>query len=95
VVKSTPSDQLMHRVREIVAAIFDVPLEDVTPASSSETIEAWDSLGRLVLTVELEQEFGVQVTPEETEQLSSVSAIVAWLSMYDTGEIRREPSWAG
>ena len=73
------SDFLVTRVCQIVATIFDVPIDGITPASSPETIERWDSLGRLVLTVELEQEFGVVVTPEEGERLTSIGAIVAWL----------------
>ena len=69
----------MDRVREIVATIFDVPLEAVSPESSTGSIERWDSLGRLVLTVELEQEFGVEIAPEESERVGSVQEIVAWL----------------
>jgi acyl carrier protein len=72
--------QLIERVREIVATIFDVPRETVTAESSPATIERWDSLGRLVLTVELEQEFGVEVPPEQSEQLTTIGAIVDWLA---------------
>lgn len=75
------NELLMERVLEIVAAIFDVPAAEITAESSPETIERWDSLGRLVLTVELEQEFGVEVLPEQSEWLTSVGAIVAWLAM--------------
>jgi|SRR5438445_5433210 len=72
-------DQLLSRLRGIVATIFDVPLEQVTSESSPETIEKWDSLGRLLLTIELEQEFGVQLTPEQTEEMTSIGAIAAVL----------------
>lgn len=90
-VEGMERDRLTARVREIVATIFDLPLEEVTAESSPENIERWDSLGRLVLTVELEQEFGVQVPPEESEQLTSLGAIVAWLTINATGTIPLQP----
>ena len=73
------SDGFSNRVREIVSTIFEVSIEDVTAESSPDTIERWDSLGRLVLLVELEQEFGVQLSPEQAERLTSVAGIIAVL----------------
>lgn len=70
------TDGLENRVREIVSTIFEVPMTEVTAESSPDSIERWDSLGRLVLLVELEQEFGVQLPPEQGERLTSVAAIV-------------------
>lgn len=64
-----------ERVRNMVATIFNTPIEQVGPASSPETIEAWDSMGHLMLILELEQEFGVQIPPEEVEKMTSVAAI--------------------
>jgi acyl carrier protein len=75
------TNEMFDRVREIVATIFEVA--EVTGTSSPESIERWDSLGRLLLLVELEQEFGVQLPPEQAEQMVSVAAIVAILNEYD------------
>jgi acyl carrier protein len=86
--------QLIERVREIVATIFDVPRETVTAESSPATIERWDSLGRLVLTVELEQEFGVEVPPEQSEQLTTIGAIVDWLASNGANVSGVESTWA-
>jgi len=68
------------RVCELAAAVFDVPPGVVTPDSSTDTIEQWDSLGRLSLVLELEQAFGVELAPEVVEQLTSVGSIVAALA---------------
>ena len=64
------------RTQRIVADIFNLPLEQITLASSPDTIEAWDSLQHLNLVLALEQEFGLQFTPEEIEQMLSVELIV-------------------
>ena len=71
---------MLERTREIVADIFEVPLERVLPESSPDTIETWDSIHHLNLVLALEQEFGIQFSPEEIEQLLSVELIVALLA---------------
>ena len=68
---------MLEKTRAIVADIFEVPLETVTPQSSPDTIGTWDSMHHLNLVLALEQEFGVQFSPEEIEQLLSVELIVA------------------
>jgi acyl carrier protein len=67
---------MLERTRAIVADIFGVPLETILPGSSPDTIEAWDSIHHLNLVLALEQEFGIEFSPEEIEQLLSVELIV-------------------
>jgi acyl carrier protein len=71
---------MLEQVRRIVADVFQVSLETVQPASSPDTIESWDSLHHLEMVLALEQEFGMQFTPEEIEQLLSVELIVSLLA---------------
>ena len=69
----------LDRVRGIFSDIFQVPLADVTAQSSPDTIPNWDSLQHLNLVLALEQEFQIQFTPEEIEQLLSVELVAALL----------------
>ena len=71
---------ILSRVQCIMADIFSVPVERVTLESSSETIESWDSLAHLNLMLALEQEFGLELLPEEIERLVSVHDIVTMVS---------------
>ena len=71
---NTPS---LSRVRSIFADVFQIPLEQVKPESSPDTIATWDSLQHLNLVLALEQEFHVQFTPEEIEQILSVELAAA------------------
>ncbi len=66
------SPQLLDRVRSIAADVLEVPLAQLTPDSSAETIESWDSVHHLNLVLALEQEFKIQFEPEEIDQLNNV-----------------------
>ena len=59
----------LDKVQPIVADVMQIPLGYVTPASSPDTIETWDSLRHLNLVLALEESFGVQFSPEEIEQM--------------------------
>jgi len=61
----------------IAADIFEVPADAVQPSSSPDSIATWDSMRHLNLVLALEQEFGIQFTPEEIEQLLTVELVAA------------------
>jgi acyl carrier protein len=71
---------VLSRVQRIMADVFSVPVERVTLESSSETIESWDSLQHLNLMLALEQEFGLELLPDEIERLVSVHDIATLVS---------------
>ena len=70
----------LDRVRRIFSDVFQVPLEQIHPESSPDTIPNWDSLQHLNLVLALEEEFRVQFSPEEIEQLLSVELVAALLN---------------
>jgi acyl carrier protein len=69
------------RLQRIFADLFTVPEDDIMPSTSPETLQLWDSLQHLNLMLAIEQEFGVQIGPQEMEQLISVERIVAYLDL--------------
>jgi len=71
---------LTDRVRQIAADIFSVPVDGLTAESSPEAIASWDSLNHLNLVLALEQEWGIQFSPEEMEELLSIAKIVSVVS---------------
>jgi acyl carrier protein len=70
------NDPLLERVRGLVADTFNVPLASVTEHSRQGEVDAWDSLGHLNVVLGVEQEFGISVSPEDGEAMTSVAAIV-------------------
>ena len=67
---------VLERIRAIAADILKVPAAKITPESSNETIEGWDSVQHLNLVLALEQEFSMQFEPEEIDEMTSIGKIV-------------------
>jgi len=70
------------RVKHVVATLFNVDESSLTPASSTEDIAGWDSMGQLMLILELEQEFEIQIPPERAEKLTNISAIISFVEQF-------------
>jgi len=70
---------VFRKVLSIAADIFEVPESTLGPQSSPDTISTWDSLHHLSFVLALEQEFGVEFSPEEIEQLLSIELTEAAL----------------
>jgi acyl carrier protein len=52
--------------------LFGVPAEQISAASSPQTLENWDSIQHLNLVLAVEGKFGVQLSPEEIEQMKNI-----------------------
>jgi acyl carrier protein len=69
----------LDRVKQIISTLFNVDEKSISPESSPKDIPAWDSMGQLMLVLELEQQYELQIPPEDAEKLTSVSRIVDFL----------------
>jgi acyl carrier protein len=68
--------------------IFGVPADKITPASTPESIETWDSIQHLNLVLALEEKFEVQLSPEEIEQMKSIGDVIKLVE----GKLQAAPS---
>ncbi len=66
-----------EQVRSVASDIFGIPTEKITAESSPETIENWDSMQHLNLVLAVEEKFGVQLEPEDIEQMKNIGAVAA------------------
>jgi acyl carrier protein len=71
------NEQVLGRVQQIAS---DVLLTEVTPESSAETVESWDSVQHLNLILAIEEEYGFQFSPEEMESAKTVGQIAGLVS---------------
>ena len=56
---------VIEELRRLAADILEIDLEDLPPESSSETIESWDSVQHLNLVLAIEEQYGIQLDPEQ------------------------------
>jgi acyl carrier protein len=71
------SDDVEGRVRSVLVDVFGLDPNDVGPETSTDTVEAWDSLQHLTVVLALEEEFGIHFDDEETVSVVSFLLIAA------------------
>jgi len=73
------SQQVSSSLRELLADIFEVAPEEITPDSSPETLENWDSFRHLQAILAIEGEYAAQFDPQRIPELITVSLLQAEL----------------
>lgn len=68
---------VLEQIRGIASDLFSVAPESITSESAPENLEAWDSTQHLNLVLAIEERFGLQLSPEEIDQMHSIGAIAA------------------
>ena len=66
------SASILDQVRGVASDLFSLPVDRIQPESSPETIGSWDSTQHLNFVLALEEKFGLQLSPEEMEQMRNV-----------------------
>jgi acyl carrier protein len=71
------NEQVLSRVQQIASNVL---LTEVTADSSAETVESWDSVQHLNLILAIEEEYGLEFSPEEMESAKTVGQIAGLVS---------------
>ena len=58
-----------EKIRELFAALLQVPPNEVEDATRPQSLERWDSLQHLILVSGFEEEFGLDIDPEEAVEM--------------------------
>ena len=66
-----------ERVMATIAQALGVDAGDIEDHTSTTDIAAWDSVGRMSILFAISEEFGIELAPNETSNLSSVESILA------------------
>lgn len=71
--------EIQKKVFTIVAEIMETSVDEINESSSSDTVETWDSMTQMSLTLALQEEFKVRFVSTQATKLASVKLIVAAL----------------
>ncbi|MFN0117976.1 MAG: acyl carrier protein [Elusimicrobiota bacterium] len=65
------------KVKSVMIRVFNLNESDILETSSQDTISNWDSLRHMVLIEALEDEFSIELKPEQIFKMRDVKAVVA------------------
>ena len=68
-------NKLAERIKKVMFAVFEIPVEQIQDKSSADTIESWDSLKHMNMVVALEEEFEVEFTEDEILEMMNYALI--------------------
>ena len=57
---------------QIVSEVMNIPIEKISDSSGPESIPEWDSFNMFVLLAEIDKEFNVNFSLEETLQIKTI-----------------------
>jgi acyl carrier protein len=70
------------RIRNVMAAVFDMPPVNIMDNASPHEIAAWDSLKHMKLMLALEEEFNIRFEDAEIPSLVNFKIITATVKAY-------------
>lgn len=77
----------MSRLTEVIGRVLSIPPEQITDATSPDSVESWDSYNGLMLVSALEQEFKVSFTMDEVVAVKSIADIRAALQRHGVADV--------
>ena len=60
---------MKNRIKNVMAAVFGISIEDINEESSPDSIDNWDSLNLMNLAVSLEEEFDIEFDDDEIAEM--------------------------
>lgn len=66
---------MAQKLYEIISKVMDISISQLTDESGPDSIENWDSYNGLLLIDELESEFGVKFSVDETYDVKVIGDI--------------------
>lgn len=78
----TPAQAADRKARLIIATVFRVPVEEITPAQSLTADLVGDSVAMIELAMALEEEFGAVLTSRAAEAIDTVGDVIAWAALH-------------
>lgn len=68
--------EALQQLNEIMRDILDDPSVTLTPATTADDIEGWDSMSHITFLVEIEAQFGVKFQSSEISAMRNVGELL-------------------
>ena len=72
----TNASQIQHRIKQVMATVFKVPIDEILDEASAHSLSNWDSLNHFNLVTSLEKEFKIRLEDDEIATLTTYKMIV-------------------
>lgn len=69
-------DDIFLQVRDIIADVLDQPDLQLTPDTTADNVDGWDSFNHINIVVAVESHFGIKINTAEIEELRNVGELV-------------------
>jgi acyl carrier protein len=73
-------EEIMTKLTDIFRSVFDDDSIVLTPASTADDIEEWDSLNQIKIILACEQVFKVKLNARKVNTLENVGQMIDYLS---------------
>jgi acyl carrier protein len=73
-------NEISARLSQCFSAVFPQLPEGEIPQAAPGVVEGWDSLASITLVSVVEEEFGIQIDPEDIEHFVSFGAVLGYLT---------------
>lgn len=70
-------DEVLKAVIQIIQDVFDDPFLEITPETTADDIDGWDSMRHINIVVAVEAKFGIRFHAAELESLRNVGDLVS------------------
>jgi acyl carrier protein len=64
--------QILAQLSTIMQEVLDDPELRLTPATTADDVEGWDSMSNITFVVEVERRFGIKFNTAEIEEMRNV-----------------------
>ena len=68
-------NKIEGKIKNVMSAVLDIPIQEINDKSSSDTVVSWDSLKHINLVIALEEEFEMEFSESEIPEITNYRAI--------------------
>lgn len=76
------SEEMFLKIQAALSRALNIAPEKITEETSTDNLPEWDSLGHLMVIMELESEFGITFKTEDILVITSVDLAKEFVSEY-------------